>query len=244
MAAGDDLRTEHLVAERRRVVPRGAGGLQVGRGLVRLGLCGEVGGVRLDAKENPLQLQLGLGHHTEVLHLQLRGGGVVVDVPQREHTAAAQQHQAHGGKLDGGGHGRPAQASAPAGAVWDQSGPEAPGQHRGGRHHGDGKPVGQHIAHRHLPEGLGHHGHFGQREKGEKRLEHVVIHQLGADPKGDQGGADGQQDAPPAGRDSAAQQAQQHRHGQRKQKGKDRALHREGPEAVELEKEFLIIDDR
>ena len=177
----------------------GAAGLQVGGRHVGGGFLRGVRGVGLYAEKQPADLQLGLSADAEVLHLQLRGGGPVVDVPQGEHPAPAQQHQSHGDQLDRGGHDRPAQtqASACVMAVRDDSRPEDPGQHCGGSHHGDGEPAGQHIAHRRLAEGLGHHGHFGQGEDGEEGLEHMEIYQLSADPQGDQGGTRRQEEPAP-----------------------------------------------
>ena len=235
VVAGDDLRAENIALRRGRGgVRRREGGLQVRRGHVRGGLLAAAGGVGGDTEEHPFQLQLGLSEHPEILHLQLWSGGPVIDVPQREHPAAAQQHQAHGGQLNRRGHGRPAETPATAGVktVRDQPGPVDPGQYRGRGHHGDGEPAGQHIAHRRLSKGLRHHGHFGQGEDGQKGLEHVVIHQLRTNPQGDQGGAYRQQGPAPAGGEAAAQQSQQHRHRQGKQKGEERALWRQGVEAV------------
>ena len=241
LLVGDQgLEVDGKGVEARDGLRRGAGTvgdcwLQVGGRLVGSRLRAGVGGVGLNAEEDPAQLQLGLGEHAEILHLQLGGGGAVVDVPQGEHPAAAQQHKAHGEQLDGGGHSRHPDA-LPLGQriIRDQPLPE-PQSQQGGHHHcQNGEPVGQHVAHRHLAEGLGHHGHLCQGEDGEKGLEQVVVDHLGAHPDRHQPGAQRQQHPPEPDRGSAAQQAQQYGDGRGEQKGKYRALHRKGVEAVQL----------
>ena len=77
--------------------------------------------VWVDAKEDPADLQLCLGHHAEILRVQSRDSGLGVDIPQGHGAAAAQQHDAHGGQLDSGGHDRPSSPLAPdqRRMVWD-----------------------------------------------------------------------------------------------------------------------------
>ena len=68
----------------------------LGGALVQLGQHLVIG---VDTEDHPAHLQLGLGKHSKVLHLQLGGGRLEIKVAQRQHTAAAQQHQPHGDQL-------------------------------------------------------------------------------------------------------------------------------------------------
>ena len=71
----------------------------------------------------------------------------------------------------------------------------------------------------------------------------MVIDHLGAHPEGGQPGAQGQQQPARPGGGPAAQQPQQQGHGQGEEEGEDHPLHRQGVEAVHLQKKLLIIND-
>src|SRR5699024_6992724 len=143
-----------------------------------LGGIGTAGGilVRGDAEQHAPDLQLGLGQHSKILHLQLRRGGVVIEIAQGEHSAAAQQDNPHGEQLNRGRSGRPPEPQTTALRLsGNQSVPQQEGEHNGDGHHNHGEPVQQNLGGHRVPEGLGHHGHFGQGENGHKGFKQPVV---------------------------------------------------------------------
>ena len=154
---------------------------------------GALGGiVRVDAEDDPPDFQLGLGNHAEILDLQGGGGGLGVDVPQREHAGVAQHHSPHGGQLKQGRQAGPLQ---PQSSDRRLIGDQAPAQIEGGGHrqghHQHGKPVEQNFTNSRAAEGSCHHGHLGQGEDGHEGLEQVVVDGLRPQPEGEQGGHHG-----------------------------------------------------
>ena len=200
--------------------------------------------VRVDAEQHPTDLQLGLGEHPEVLYLQLRHRSLEIDIPQREHPAAAEQHQDDPGQLHPEAQGQPAQAAPPPhGAARKQPLPEGGRQHYRDYHHQDGEPVQEDLSHRHIAEGPRHHHHFRQGKDGQKGLEKVIIYRLRAHPKGNQGGTQDQQPPSQAVLHPSAQGPQQHGDGDGEEEGEHRPREGQALEAVQLQKQLLVVND-
>ena len=200
--------------------------------------------IRIDPKEHPPDLQLGLGNHTEVLYLQLRRGRLEVDIPQRQVPPAAQQHQEDPHHLYQRTHAKPAQPVTPGQRLTAHDPvPEHQGQHHRHHHHQNGKPVHQDLAHRHIAEGSGHHGHFGDGKDGQKGFEQMVVDDLRAHPQGEQGGTYHYQPPSPPLLHAAAQQSQQHRHRNGEQQGKKCPGRGQAMKAEELHKQLFIINN-
>ena len=201
--------------------------------------------VRVDAEEHPADLQLGLGDHAEVLHLQLGDGGLGVDVPQGEHPAPAQHDDAHGDQLGQDGQQHPPQGPGVGQGLLPHDAPaQEDGQHDGQGHQDHHEPVEEHLARRRVAEGLGHHEHLGDGEQAEEGLEQPVVDGLGAHPEGQQDGGQHQEEPPPPGGDPPAQQPQQQGQGEGKEEGEQRPHRGQGLEAGQLQHDLLIVDDQ
>ena len=200
--------------------------------------------VRVDAEQHPADLQLGLGEHPEVLHLQLRHCRLEIDIPQREHPAAAEQNQDDPSQLHPEAQSQPAQiVPPPHGAVGKQPIPEHGRKHHRHRHHQNGEPVQQDLAHRHIAERPRHHHHLGQGKDGQKGLKEVIVHRLCTHPKGNQGGAQDQQPPSQTILHPPAQGPQQHGDGDGEEEGEHCPCEGQPVEAVQLQKQLLIVND-
>ena len=110
----------------------------IGEGACPLDLPALGGVIGLNAEKEAAHIQLGLGEHTEVLHLQIRRGSLNINIPQGEHSAAAQHHHTHRRELNRGGQRRPAQRDTFIGlaVVWEEGSAHGDSQHhRKGHHH-------------------------------------------------------------------------------------------------------------